>query len=88
MHQKEHEFRVQWEVLVQRVDSGMFLVLSSRYGARRQILESVPSAHLILYVEKLDLHLQNFICTVDVFSDSEGICFRLSYLKRKREFDP
>ena len=62
-----------------------FLVPSPRYGASCRILESVTTSHLILYVEKLDLHLQNFICTVSVFSDPESQCLIILPKAKKRE---
>lgn len=75
------KFRVQFEVRVPRRDRGMFLLLSSRYGARRGILESVTTAHLA----KLDSHLHNCICTVRVSSDSEGQRFHYPGWSVKRE---
>lgn len=75
------KFRVQFEVRVRRRDRGMFPLLSSRYGARRGILESVTTAHLA----KLDSHLHNCICTVRVSSDSEGQRFHYPGWSVKRE---
>lgn len=76
MHHEGHQLRAESGAFPRGGDSGislanrgMFLVLSLRFGARRRILEPVTAAHL-LYVKKQNY--QNFICTVSVFSDSEG----------------
>lgn len=82
MHPKGHESRVQCGVLVQRSDSGIFLVQTvnqwyvsssffSRYGARRRILESVATAHPILYVEKTRFYIYRTLFALLVFSRSQ-----------------